>query len=82
MYSRDSLKRGVKATFSVTPGAPALYLHGEQDGCMQAEIGAGYAGRLMPGSRFERVSGVGHFLQLEDPGRVSRLVDDWIGAPA
>jgi pimeloyl-ACP methyl ester carboxylesterase len=81
-YYRNNLQRGVKALFSMAPGAPVLYLHGEQDGCMQAEIGAGYAGRLMPGSRFERVSGVGHFLQLEDPERVSRLVDDWIGAPA
>jgi pimeloyl-ACP methyl ester carboxylesterase len=31
------------------------------------------------GSRFEKVPGVGHFLQLEDPDRVNRLIADWIG---
>jgi pimeloyl-ACP methyl ester carboxylesterase len=81
-YYRNNLQKGVKATFSLTSGAPALYVLGEQDGCVQAEIGAAYADRLSPGSRFERVPGVGHFLQLEDPERINHLVDDWIGAPA
>lgn len=81
-YYRDNLLGGAKATFTLKPGAPALYLHGERDGCMQAELGALYEPSLAPGSRFERVPGVGHFLQLEDPARVNALIDDWIGSPA
>jgi pimeloyl-ACP methyl ester carboxylesterase len=59
-----------------------LYLHGEQDGCMQAQIGAMYTDLLPPGSGFELVPGAGHFLQLESPDRVNRLVGDWLGAPS
>jgi pimeloyl-ACP methyl ester carboxylesterase len=80
-YYRNNLQGGFKAGFTVTPTAPVLYLHGDEDGCMQAEIAARYPQTLPTGSRFERVSGVGHFLQLEDPERINALIGDWIGAP-
>jgi pimeloyl-ACP methyl ester carboxylesterase len=80
-YYRNNLQRGLKATFTIAPGAPVLYLHGEADGCMQAELAAHAPETLPPGSRFERVPGVGHFLQLEDPRVVNALIDDWIGTP-
>ena len=48
------------------------------DGCAQVEIGAMHAERLPAGSRFEAVPGVGHFLHLEDPGRINPLIADWI----
>jgi pimeloyl-ACP methyl ester carboxylesterase len=36
---------------------------------------------LAPGSRPETLPGVGHFLQLEDPARVNRMISDWLGSP-
>ena len=53
----------------------------EDDGCAQPELGRLHAKDLPAGSRFEAVPGVGHFLQLEDPERVNRLITDWIASP-
>ena len=77
-YYRNTLTSRIGELARMDPKAPVLYLHGEQDGCAQVEIGRMHAGRLPAGSRFEVVPGVGHFLQLEDPGTVNRLVSDWI----
>lgn len=79
-YYRNNLRKGLRALFSLSSGAPVLYLLGEHDGCVHVEAGAAYAGRLAEGSRLEVVAGVGHFLQLEAPSRVNRLIGDWIGA--
>jgi pimeloyl-ACP methyl ester carboxylesterase len=78
-YYRNNLQGSLKVGFTTHPAAPVLYLHGEQDGCMQAEITTRFPEVLPSGSRFERVPGVGHFLHLEDPERVHQLVLDWIG---
>jgi len=80
-YYRNNLQRGLKATFTIKPGAPGLYLHGERDGCMQAVLGELYPEVLAPGSRFERVSDAGHFLHLEQPQRVNDLIGSWVAAP-
>ncbi|MCW2777393.1 MAG: alpha/beta hydrolase [Frankiales bacterium] len=77
-YYRDNLGRGVAEGFRTTPGAPFLYLHGDRDGCMQADLGERHADRFPPGSRFVRVPDVGHFLHLEDPERVGALVEEWV----
>ncbi len=62
------------------PPQPHLVLHGLQDGC----IGAGFAAeaaRLLPNpaSRVEVLGDVGHFLHLEAPDVVARLVLDHLG---
>src|SRR5690606_15591230 len=50
------------------PAVRTLYLHGRQDGCLGIELTEGVQDGLpVPGSRFEVMDGVGHFLQLEDP---------------
>jgi pimeloyl-ACP methyl ester carboxylesterase len=79
-YYRNNLQRGLVATFTISAGAPVLYLHGEQDGCMQVEIGELAAGLLPAGSRFERVADAGHFLHLEQPAEVGGLIADWLDA--
>ena len=79
-YYRNTLTTGLGELASILPDAPVLYLHGAADGCAQARIGAMHAGELPAGSRFEEVAGVGHFLQLEDPGTVNRLTRAWIGS--
>jgi pimeloyl-ACP methyl ester carboxylesterase len=80
-YYRNNLQRGLKATFTLKPQAPVLYLHGIQDGCMQAAIAEAFPETIPAGSRFERLEGVGHFMQLEDPPRVNALIKEWVGAP-
>ncbi|MEV3965592.1 alpha/beta hydrolase, partial [Nocardia sp. NPDC050193] len=80
-YYRNNLQGGVKATFTIAPKAPALYLHGDQDGCMQAALQESFPETLPAGSRYERIAGAGHFLQLENPTRVTAVIKEWIGAP-
>jgi pimeloyl-ACP methyl ester carboxylesterase len=61
------------------PPLPTLYLHGRTDGCMGADL-AGRAGAALthPGSRVSLVDDAGHFLHLEQPEVVSRLVLDFL----
>lgn len=61
---------------------PMLYLHGRTDGCMGAElVDEGVLASLpVEGSRFEIVEGTGHFLQLERPDVVNRLIVDFLTA--
>jgi pimeloyl-ACP methyl ester carboxylesterase len=77
-YYRNTLTTGIGELMQMEPKAAALYLHGEIDGCAQVEIGRMHADRLPDGSHFEAVPGAGHFLHLEDPERVNRLIADWI----
>ena len=62
------------------PAIPLLYLHGADDGCMGAEIADLCTEFLDEPSRYELVAGAGHFLQLEQPEIVNRLVLDFLGA--
>lgn len=61
------------------PPQPTLYLHGRTDGCMGIEVAEGTRSLLTgPGSRMEVVDDAGHFLQLERPEVVNRLVLDFL----
>jgi pimeloyl-ACP methyl ester carboxylesterase len=58
---------------------PTLYLHGRTDGCMGLEVAEAARGFLTSlGSRMEVVDDAGHFLQLERPDVVNRLVLDFL----
>ena len=51
---------------------PALYLHGEEDGCVGPGLAEGQ-GRFFTRAFEERVlPGVGHFLHVEDPDAIYR----------
>ncbi|NRQ38138.1 alpha/beta fold hydrolase [Nonomuraea sp. NN258] len=56
-----------------------LYLHGTRDGCLGPELAKDVLGHLPPGSRAELVADAGHFLHLERPEEVNRLILDWLG---
>lgn len=61
---------------------PALYLHGADDGCMGAGAIDATTAESFPeeGSRIEVVDGVGHFLHLERPFEVNRMIVDFLTA--
>lgn len=60
------------------PPQPVLYLHGADDGCQLPEVAARADDVLEPPSRFAMVAGAGHFLQLERPDEVNRLVAEFL----
>lgn len=80
-YYRNNLQRGAKALFSIAPTVPVLYVYGERDGCMRADIISLVPDVLPAGSRSECLPDVGHFLHLENPERVNGLIDEWTGVP-
>lgn len=77
-YYRDNLRGGAVEGFRLRPAAPVLYLHGQDDGCVRADLAAHAS--LPVGSHFALVPGAGHFLQLEAPDAVHAQVQSWIGA--
>lgn len=56
------------------PAAPTVYLHGRQDGAFGIEGTEGAETELPAGSQVERIDGVGHFLHLERPELINRLI--------
>ena len=59
-------------------GQPTLYLHGSVDGCIGVELVAAAQRHLSAGSRMVIVPDAGHFLHLERPGEVNRLILRWV----
>jgi pimeloyl-ACP methyl ester carboxylesterase len=57
---------------------PTLYLHGGADGCLDATLAQDAEQHLPAGSRMQLIPGAGHFLHLEEPAVVGRLVLDWV----
>lgn len=77
-WYRSGDYRSEQRCWAGTPTAPVLYLHGQRDGCLLAEL-ARDAPKVLPvGSRTEVLVGVGHFLQLEAPETVNPLIADFI----
>jgi pimeloyl-ACP methyl ester carboxylesterase len=62
------------------PTQPVLYLHGRNDGCLGVELTTSAAMFLSADSRVEVLDDCGHFLQVEQPDLVNKLVLDWITA--
>jgi pimeloyl-ACP methyl ester carboxylesterase len=63
---------------SETPTQPVLYLHGRNDGCIGVDV-ATHAATVAPANaRVEIIENAGHFMQLEQPTAVNKLIIDWI----
>jgi pimeloyl-ACP methyl ester carboxylesterase len=63
------------------PILPSLYLHGRDDGCMAPAFAYWTERVLPPGSEMAIVEHAGHFLQLEQPEKVAKLVLAFVGSP-
>lgn len=61
-----------------TPTQPVLYLHGRNDGCLGVDLTTMAPMFLSPESRVEILEDCGHFLQVEKPTEVNKLVLDWL----
>ena len=79
-YRDPALAEAQTAMQTETPSQPVLYLHGETDGCIGVELARDADSRKPDNARVVVVEGAGHFLQLEQPERVNRLIVDWVTA--
>jgi pimeloyl-ACP methyl ester carboxylesterase len=70
-----------QARESDLPRAPLLYLHGEDDGCLDVALAGRTAPLLGPGQRAEVVPEAGHFLHLERPDDVNARIATFLGTP-
>ncbi|MEV1118461.1 alpha/beta hydrolase [Actinosynnema sp. NPDC049800] len=67
------------ATTEATATVPMLVLAGEDDGCIRPEHFADARTGLADGSSVRVVADAGHFMHLDRPDEVARLVLDWFG---
>ena len=79
-YYRDEGLVSTEPPPEIVIPQPALYLHGDQDGCIGVDHVRDAADYLSADSRMDVVYGTGHFLHLEKPAAVNRLVVDWVTA--
>ncbi|GAC67039.1 alpha/beta fold hydrolase [Gordonia soli] len=61
------------------PRVPTLYLHGSDDGCMQARFVDTVREVLPPDGRAVVVAGAGHFAHLDRHDEVAALITDFLG---
>ena len=63
---------------SGVPSQPLLYIHGANDGCIGVDV-VESAKKIAPANvKFEVVAAAGHFLQLEQPKVVNKLICDFL----
>lgn len=62
----------------VSPPQPTLYLHGTADGAFGVENVADSIDHLAAGSAVEIIPDAGHFLHLDRPAEVNKLIVDWV----
>jgi pimeloyl-ACP methyl ester carboxylesterase len=76
---RSEAYDAIQATGGGQLPQPTLYIHGANDGCIGRDVAESVA-TLAPWSALQIVEGAGHFLQLEKPAEVNKLIVDWVTA--
>jgi pimeloyl-ACP methyl ester carboxylesterase len=77
-YRDPSLKALQDQMGSAVPTQPLLYLYGANDGCIGAEVVEAAKSMSPANVQFAIVKDAGHFLQLEQPQKVNKLICDFI----
>ncbi len=77
-YKDPELNEAQTLAQSETPTQPVLYLHGRNDGCIGVEVAEYAASNAPSNARVEIVDNAGHFMQLEQPTAVNKLIIDWV----
>lgn len=67
-----------QAAAGSTGPQPTLYLHGERDGCLGIDAVGDVTTFLAPGSSSVTVPDAGHFLHLDQPEQVNKLVLEFL----
>lgn len=78
--ARSPRNRELDRLLLAAPTHPLLALHGSTDGCLRPGLFRGLERRLPAGSRVVAVEGAGHFLHLEQPALVNRLIAEHLAA--
>lgn len=71
---QDAALADIQAAGGQLPPQPLLYLHGGNDGCVGVELARGAESVLTGDSEMVVVADTGHFLHLEQPDAVNRLI--------
>lgn len=66
----------------VDPVHPMLLIYGREDGAVDPRLAAKSARHLATGSRFEEIANAGHFMHLDQQGKILDLLDDYLPALA
>jgi pimeloyl-ACP methyl ester carboxylesterase len=79
-YRDPQLSELQKEMGAGVPIQPLLYLHGADDGCIGAEVVESAKSMAPANVSFAIVEGAGHFLQLEQPKQVNKLICDFLAS--
>ena len=74
----DPALQSLQDASSAIPVQDYLYLHGRNDGCMGIEVAESATAEFPDTARAEFVDDAGHFLHLERPDVVNRLIIDFL----
>ena len=78
---RDPVLQDLQTQIAASvPTQPLLYLHGANDGCIGADVLESAKSIAPANVKFEVVAAAGHFLQLEQPVTVNRLICEFLAS--
>ena len=78
-FSKASLFGTPRQLLLAKTTVPALYIHGEEDGCVGVGLADGMEQHFTAGISIHRIPGAGHFVHLEKPNVVNPILVDFLG---
>lgn len=75
---QDPALAELQAATQADPTQPTLYLHGEEDGCIGAEVAVWAADHAPDNISISLLAGCGHFLHVEEPKAVNETILEFI----